>query len=383
MIYMDNSVTSFPKPCEVVKETKKAISRYFANPGRSTFKGAVKVSEAIYEARENLALLVGTLPENIIFTYNATYALNMVLQGIIKEKMTVMTDRFAHNSVLRPLYALQKKKVNVKFLDTHPLYDSVMISSFEKAVEKGKVDVLVLTHTSNVTGKHTPIKRLSAICKKHGVLLVVDASQGLGSCDIDMRKLGIDILISSGHKGLYGIMGTGFIAVGEGRKIEIEPLITGGSGIFSHLKTMPDALPERLEAGTLGVPGIISMKAGAEFLMRVGVEDIGHKERLLRTRLIDGLSGISGVSVYNADVNTNSIVLFNFDRLSSAIGAERMEKEGIALRAGFHCAPLIHSVIGKGKRDYDGALRLSVGFFNTGRECERVIRAVSRIAKEV
>ena len=380
---MDNSATSFPKPSQVVRDTKKAITKYFANPGRGTFKDALKASEAVYEARETLSLLVGTLPENIIFTYNATYALNIALQGILKENMTVVTDKFAHNSVLRPLYALQKKKVNLKFIDTHPMYDSVMISSFEEIAKEEKPDVLVLTHTSNVTGKKTPLKQMSAICKKHGILLVVDASQGLGSCDIDMKKLGIDILVSSGHKGLYGIMGTGFIAIGDGSNILIEPLITGGSGIFSHRKAMPENLPERLEAGTLGVPGIISMKSGAEYVMKVGAEEIGHREKLLRTRLVEGLSNITGVRVYNADVTANSIVLFNFENICSRIGAERMESEGVALRAGFHCAPLIHSLIGKGRRDYDGALRLSVGYFNTKRECEKVIRAVSHIAKNI
>ena len=380
---MDNSATSFPKPPQVVRDTKKAITKYFANPGRGTFKDALKVSEAVYEAREVLSLLVGTLPENIIFTYNATYAMNIALQGILKENMTVVTDKFAHNSVLRPLYALQKNKVNLKFIDTHPLYDSVMISSFEEIASKEKADVLVLTHTSNVTGKKTPLKQMSAICKKHGILLVVDASQGLGSCDIDMKKLGIDVLVSSGHKGLYGIMGIGFLAIGDGSNILVDPLITGGSGIFSHRKTMPEALPERLEAGTLGVPGIISLRSGAEYVMKVGAEEIGYREKLLRTRLVEGLSDISGVRVYNEDVNANSIVLFNFEKLCSEIGAERMEKEGIALRAGFHCAPLIHSMIGKGRRDYDGALRLSVGYFNTKRECEKVIRAVSYISKNI
>lgn len=381
MIYMDNSATSYPKPPQVVRAVKRSLSECFANPGRSTYREAVKASDILFDARCSLAALVGTVPENIIFTYNATYALNTVLLGVIRRGMTVALDRFAHNSVLRPLYALEKKGVNLEFLDTDLLRDSVIVSSLEKLVQEKKVDVLVLTHTSNVTGKRLPIEQMSRICRKNGILLITDASQGIGGCDINMEKLGIDILASSGHKGLYGIMGTGFFAVRSGLQVDITPIISGGSGIYSLEKEMPPALPERLEAGTVGLPGIVSMKAGADYLMRVGTEEIGHKEKILRSRLVEGLSTVRGVRVYNTEVNANSIVLFNFTSLSSAQGAELLDREGIALRAGYHCAPLIHGMLRDGKAEYDGALRLSVGYFNTLKDCEKVLKTVSHIAK--
>ncbi len=381
MIYMDNSATSYPKPREVIRAVKKSLTECSANPGRSTFRNALKASDTLYEARTAVAALVGTAPENIVFTYNATYALNIALHGVIKSGMTVAFDSFAHNSVLRPLYALQKNGVNLELLKTDLLKDSVIISSFEKLVKAQKVDALVLTHTSNVTGKQLPVKQLSDICRKNGILLIVDASQGVGSCDVNMEKLGIDILASSGHKGLYGIMGTGFIAIRNGFELDIAPLITGGSGIYSLEKDMPHDLPERLEAGTVGMPGIVSMKAGAEYLLRVGAEEIGYKEKLLRSRLVDGLSSIQGVKVYNAQVNAKSIVLFNFTSIPYEEGADMLDSERIALRAGYHCAPLAHELLKGDKNDYNGALRLSVGYFNTSAECEKVLKAVSNIAK--
>lgn len=378
MIYMDNSATSYPKPYSVINETERCISEYFANPGRGTSRDALKSSEMLYSARETLAALVGTCPENIVFTYNATYALNMAIQGVLCQGMRVAYDKFAHNSVLRPIYALEKKGVKATALDTHPTRDSVLISDLERIAPD--VDALVLTHTSNVIGKQLPVKRISEICHKNGVLLIVDASQGLGSCEINMREMGIDILASSGHKGLYGIMGTGFLAVREGGKFNIEPTITGGSGIFSKQREMPEELPERLEAGTVGLPGIVSMKAGAEYILKVGAEEIGSKERRLRSVLVEGLSVVKGVKLYNADVNAKSIVLFNVNGMSVYQAGEMLDREGIILRTGFHCAPLAHSLICDSE-EYDGALRLSVGYFNTLSQCKRVLKAISNIVK--
>lgn len=380
MVYADNSATSFPKPRSVIADAKKGITSYFANAGRGSSRDSLRSSEILYGAREAIAALVGTVPENIVFTYNATYALNMAIQGMLREGMTVAYDKFAHNSVLRPLHVLQKRGVNTVMLDTHPTRDSVLISSFEELLIRSSVDMLILTHTSNVTGKQLPIKKLSEICKSHGVLLLVDGSQGIGCCDINMERLGIDILASSGHKGLYGIMGTGFLAVREEPGFNITPVITGGSGIFSLDREMPPDLPERLEAGTLGLPGIISVKSGAEYLMKVGVEEIGYKEKCLRRILNEGLSVVRGIKVYNAEVNANSIVLFNFKGISPAEAGDMMDREGIILRSGYHCAPLAHSLI-KDSDDYEGALRLSMGYFNTVSDCQRILKAVNRISK--
>ena len=380
MIYMDNSATSHPKPYSVRRAVKRAYSKFYANAGRGSSKDALRAANELYSARETLGALVGTSPENIVFTYNATYALNMALHGIIKEGMTVAVDRFSHNSVLRPLYALSAKGVKLRFLESSITRDSVIIDSFERLVRREKVDVLVLNHTSNVTGKIAPVKRLSEVCRQFGVYLVLDASQGIGSSDIDMKKLGVDILASSGHKGLYGITGTGFLAVNDDFPLVLDPLITGGSGIFSMEKGMPSLLPERLEAGTLGMVGISSMKAGAEFLLDVGTEAIGEWEKALRKRIITGLMNISGTEVYNADVNAKSIILFNVHGMTSSSLADKLDRAGFAGRAGYHCAPLAHELLQTNNPENDGAMRLSVGIFNTDSECDKLISAVNKIA---
>ncbi len=378
MIYMDNSATSYPKPASVIRAVKRSLTQYGSNPGRGSFKSSVKASEALFGAREALAELVGTLPENIVFTYNATYALNMAILGTVKAGMTVAYDPFAHNSVLRPLYALEERGARICPLKADLLRDSVIISSLESVADK--IDVLVLTHTSNVTGKVLPVKRLARICKRHGVKVILDASQAIGSHRIDMRECGIDILASSGHKGLYGIMGSGFLAALEGCDIP-DAVIRGGSGILSLDRDMPPFLPERLEAGTVGMPSVISMKAGAEYIKAVTVDEIAGHERELRCRLLEGLSVIKGIRLYNADVNAVSIALFDFNNISGAEAAGLLDSEGIALRSGFHCAPRVHSMLAEGRPEYDGALRLSVGYFNTRRECDRVLTAVNKIAK--
>lgn len=378
---MDNSATSHPKPYEVRRAVKRAYNKFYANPGRGSSKDAIRASAEVYSAREALGALVNTSAENIVFTYNATYALNMALYGVIKEGMTVAVDRFSHNSALRPLYALSKRGVKLRFLDSSIIRDSVIIDSFESLVRKEKIDVLVLNHTSNVTGKMSPVKRLSDICREFDVTLILDASQSIGSSEIDMKKLGVDILASSGHKGLYGVTGTGFLAVSDSYPSVIDPLISGGSGIFSLSHEMPNLLPERLEAGTLGMIGISSMRAGAEFVLRVGAGAIGAWERELQRKLVSELLNVKGVTVYNKDVNANSIVLFNVEGMSSSALADKLDKMGISGRAGYHCAPLAHELIGTNNPENDGAMRLSIGIFNTERECDKLVSAVNKISK--
>jgi cysteine desulfurase family protein len=381
MIYLDNSATSYPKPEKVRRAVKKAYSKFYANAGRGSSKDALRSASEVYSAREALGTLVNTSPENIIFTYNATYALNMALYGVIKEGMTVAVDRFSHNSVLRPLYALSKKGVKLRFLDSSIFRDSVIIDSFERLSRKEKIDVLVINHTSNVTGKISPVRRLAEACHDAGAILIVDASQGIGSTDIDMKKLGIDILASSGHKGLYGVTGSGFLAVADGFPEPLEPLITGGSGIFSLSHEMPSLLPERLEAGTLGMISISSMKAGAEFIMEVGSDAIGDFEKNLRSRMINGLMNINGVTVYNAEVNAKSIVLFNVEGKTSTRVSDDLDKFGFAVRGGYHCAPLAHELLGTNNSENDGAVRASIGIYNSERDVDKFVNAVEKIKK--
>ena len=362
MIYMDNSATSYPKPPRVLKATKKAIEKYAFNVGRNASASALMSANALFDARCAIATLVGTQPENIVFTYNATYALNMAILGLAGGKASIATDRFAHNSVLRPLYFLRSKGHSVHFLDTDAEHDRVIIASLKKLLLKEKIDLLVLTHTSNTTGKVLPIRRLADMAHAKGATVILDASQGIGSSNVDLELLGVDILASSGHKGLYGMMGTGFLAIREGFRGDIVPIITGGSGIFSGSHNMPDGFPERLEAGTVGLPGAISMGEGARFITQEGIESIAEHERDLRSVLLSGLSVIPKVVLLNENVNANSIILFNVKNKPSEILAQKLDEYGIVGRAGYHCAPLAHRILSNLNPDYDGALRLSVGY---------------------
>lgn len=378
MIYMDNSATSYPKPQCVIDAVKNSFETVIANPGRSSHREAVRTSMALYKAREAIAEHINTIPENVIFTYNATTALNMAIHGSVREGERVAASVIEHNSVLRPLYALEKQKgVKLTFFEPCTSDTSVLLTHIEAMLlSPEKPDVLVVTHTSNVTGYKMPVREIGSLCRKYGTLFIVDGSQGLGTSLIDMERDFIDILCSSGHKGLFGIMGGGFMAISRGCTRILEPLISGGSGIMSFQKRMPDALPERLEAGTVGMPAIESMRAGVEYINSVGVETLAELSRKSRIRLTEGLSTIPHVKVYAPETDSVSIVLFNIDGMESDRTAILLDEYDIAVRSGFHCSPLAHVFF-----DTGGAVRLSVSAFTTADECDSVLKAVKHLSK--
>lgn len=377
---MDNSATSYPKPECVIKAVESSMLYSIANPGRSSHKQAVKTASSVFKAREVLSTFVNTSPENIVFTYNATYALNMAIFGAVRSGDRVVTSIFEHNSVLRPLWSLENNKgIRLSFLNQTTDDTNVLAEQFKALVKsKEKPDVLVLTHTSNVTGAKLPVRTIGKVCQKYGITFILDASQGLGTSRVDMEKDCVDILCASGHKGLYGIMGSGFLAVSKSFSGKISPLIFGGTGIFSKDTSMPSSLPERLEAGTVGVVGIESMRAGVEYINKVTPEALQDKCHRARVRLSEGLSVIRGVNLFSPNVDSTSIVLFNMTDVSSEKVALMLDEYDIACRSGFHCAPLIHEALGTG-----GAVRLSVGAFNTLDECDKTLLAIEEIAKRV
>lgn len=380
MIYMDNSATSYPKPQRVIDGVREVLEKYYANPGRSSHKAAIETAFKLYEARVRVATFINTAPENIAFTYNATYALNMAIHGAVNEEDVVATSVFEHNSVLRPLYRKKaENKVKIRFLkfDTHDT--NVMISDFENMLlSDEKPSMLILTHTSNVTGFKMPLLNLGALCRKHGVLFILDASQGLGASRVDMELLGVDILCSSGHKGLYGIAGSGFIAFGKSFDRSLTPLIVGGTGMLPFEEEMPMTLPERFEAGTQGIAGAVSIGDGIEYINDVGSDTILSLSRRNRIRLTEGLSVIKGVKLISPEADSDSIVLFNIGELPSEEVSVILDGYGIASRAGYHCSPLAHKFLGT-----RGALRLSVSAFNTEKECDKVLFAVKEISENL
>lgn len=382
MIYMDNSATSYPKPQKVIDSVVESFENAPANPGRSSHREAVRSAHALYCARQKVAEFVNTVPENVIFTYNATYALNMAILGTVKrngkaKKIHVVTTAFEHNSVLRPLYRLEREKeIEISFLSGS---DENIICDFEKMLySERKPDFLIITHTSNVTGARMPVEALGKLCRKGKVAFILDASQALGYNRVDMKKDGVDILCSSGHKGLYGIMGSGFMAIAEDSLKIPSPVITGGSGIMSFEKDMPEFLPERLEAGTVGMTGIESIRAGIEYIEEVSCEYIEEYCKAMRSRILEGLSVIPKVKVYNPDCNAVSIVAFNIGDVKCDKSAQMLDRAGICCRSGYHCAPLMHDFL-----KTNGTLRLSLSHFNTFDECERVLIEIEKIANNI
>ncbi len=376
MIYLDNAATSFPKPQSVREAAREAIETPLGNPGRSGHPLSLKSADIVYGAREAIARLVGSKPENIILTSGATAACNMAILGTVAAlrkripRPLVVTSVFEHNSVLRPLYSLENAG-----LCTLKILSPDQSGSFPlRELLSPPPQLLILTCRSNVTGREFPLRELSCAVKRYGATVISDAAQGLGDGDFTFSSTGADMLCGAGHKGLFGIMGAGFLAVSENSAVLPEAIFSGGSGTDSFHPFMPEFLPERLEAGTLPVPAIAAMAKGAEFVLREGKE-IHRIKRQNKNHLIRGILSLKNYIVYEPEFDSGPL-LINHRTLSPEEIATRLSQHGIYVRQGFHCAPLAHRFLGTEKR---GAVRLSPGPFNTLREMDQVTRILSEI----
>lgn len=377
MIYLDNAATSFPKPENVYTSMEKCIKTYCANPGRGSHSMSVQSSLEVNNTREKLALLLKTNDSlNICFTKNATEALNMAILGCLKEGDHVITTCMEHNSVLRPLKTLEKYngiKLTIVEGDGVGRIDPFII---KRHINK-KTRLIACTLSSNVNGIIMPVREISKIAESKGILFLLDASQGLGSIDIDLGRIYTSMLAFPGHKGLLGPQGTGGLYVSSG--VRLNPLMSGGTGSKSEYLLQPDIMPDRFESGTLNTPGIVGLGAGVEFVLKTGLSEIKRRKDTLIKRLNDGLSQNRSIKLYNPqDVNENSgIVAFNVkDTDSSEICALLDKRYSIECRSGLHCAPLAHKHFNTNKT---GMIRLSVGYFNTMDEIDNTILAINRI----
>jgi cysteine desulfurase family protein len=382
MIYLDNAATSWPKPPQVKEAMNRFMEEIGANPGRSGHSLSIEAARILYEARESLATLFHVKdPLRIILTLNATEAINLALNGLLKPGHHVITSSMEHNSVMRPLRNLEKKGIVV----------SVIPCTREGWLDPGEVrkgirsdtKMIVLNHASNVTGSLLPIEEVGLIAKKHLLLFLVDAAQTAGAYPIHMEKAGIDLLAFTGHKSLYGPQGTGGLVIGERiQEKEMIPLKQGGTGSRSEFEEQPDFLPDRFESGTPNGVGIAGLLAGVQFVLEKGVEQIRQNEIALTQKLIEGLKEIPRVKVYGPQNQGDRIATlsFNFAHLSSSNGAMRLEREfGILCRPGLHCAPSAHHTIGTFP---EGTIRFGLSAFNTEEEIEAAIQAVYLIAQE-
>ena len=378
MIYLDNAATSHPKPEAVYKKMDEVLRHVSANPGRSGHRLAIEADRAIFDARESIARLFNIEhTDRIIFTPNATGALNLAITGLLKPGDHCITTSMEHNSVVRPL----------KFLSLAGVEVTKVPVSREGAIDpddigasiKENTKLVAFTHASNVIGTITPAKDVIDTAHGKGVLCLLDAAQTAGTVPIDVEELGVDFLACPGHKGLYGPQGTGFLYIAP--HVKLRPILFGGTGSRSDLESMPDFLPDRHEAGTLNTPGIAGLGAGAEFLAATGVENVRRHEVALCSRLINGLKEIEGVKVYGVSdpERRASVVSFNIEGVDPATVGNLLDSEyDIAVRVGIHCAPDAHRSMGS----YPvGAVRMSPGFFTTEGEIDQAVQAVREIAK--
>ena len=371
MIYLDSAATTFQKPLSVSYAMQRAM-RTMSSPGRGGYAAARAAEETAFRCRSLAAELFGVpSPEQVVFTSNATHALNIAIRSLVPEGGRVAVSGYEHNAVTRPLHALGAR---IK-VAASPLFDrAALLRAFENSISP-ELDAVVCTHVSNVFGFVLPIEEIAALCRAEGVPLIVDASQSAGILPFELDTLGAAFIAMPGHKGLYGPQGTGLLLCGA----DALPLIEGGTGSDSLRQEMPDFLPDRLEAGTHNVPGIAGLAAGIDFVRTQRTGRILLHERQLLRRAGQGMQSIPRVTCWLAEEETlqAGVLSFAVDGLSVEETAERLARRGIALRAGLHCAPFAHRTAGTLP---DGTVRLSISAFNRAFEVDAMLRALREVA---
>lgn len=378
MIYFDNAATTYPKPDVVYDAVYDCMKNYCANPGRAGHKLAMKSAREIYDARENLSKLFNIEnPMTIVFTHNATDSLNMAIKGVLKSGDHVITTSMEHNSVIRPIKALESKGIEntVVMCDKEGFLNP---EDIEKAI-KENTKLIVTTHASNVCGTLIDIKAVGEVAKKQGILFLVDASQTAGVYDIDVHDMNIDMLAMPGHKCLFGPQGTGVLYIKEGLKLDI--LKEGGTGSKSEELFQPDLFPDRYESGTHNTPGIAGLNAGVKFILDKGIDKIRTHEEDLCQYMLDKLEEIDDVIIYGPKDSKKraAVIAVNIGDMDSGEVTFRLDNEyDIATRSGLHCSPLAHTTLGTLDQ---GVIRFSLGYFNTTYEIDKVIKAIKNISE--
>lgn len=378
VIYMDNAATTMHKPKTVIDAVVAAMSS-MGNAGRGANEASLSASRIIYDTRERLAKLFGAEnPKQIVFTMNSTESLNIAIKGLLNPGDHVITTQLEHNSVLRPLYEMEEKGVELTIVKADA-QGRFSLENMEAAI-RPETKAIICTHGSNVTGNLVDIAAIGELTQKHGILFVVDASQTAGVFPIDVQAMHIDILCFTGHKSLLGPQGTGGLYVRTG--LQLRPLKSGGSGVQTYSKRHPQQMPTALEAGTLNGHGIAGLDAALDYLMRTGINAIREKEQNLMWQFYEGIREIPGVKIYGdfSQKNRCPIVSFNIgDYDSSEVSDELFEGWEISTRPGGHCAPLMHEALGTVEQ---GAVRFSFSHYNTEEEVEAAIEAVRELAEE-
>ncbi|MFQ8630225.1 MAG: aminotransferase class V-fold PLP-dependent enzyme [Intestinibacter bartlettii] len=376
-IYLDNAATSFPKPKEVATAVYDFMVNNGTSSGRGSYKKAMQSDYIVYECRK----LIGKLfnfdnPKKVVFTSNVTDSLNIAMRGILKENDHVITSSLEHNAVWRCLKTLERD-INIKIDTVECSKDGITNPQDIKKYIKKDTALIVFTQASNVLGTIQPIREIGAIARDHNIPFLVDSAQSAGAMKIDVKEDNIDILAFTGHKSLLGPMGTGGLIINT--DIDIKPLKAGGTGGDSAYEYQPDYYPNHLETGTSNVSGIAGLREAIKFLNKEGIENIHNKEKELTKYALEKLETVKDIEIYGPKdcEKMLSVISFNIkDKRPEDVGSILDQKYDIMLRAGLHCAPTAHSVIGIKER---GTLRIGLGYFNEKEDIDKLVEALNNL----
>ena len=374
MIYLDNGATSFPKPRSVYEEMIKCVRDYCANPGRGAHDMSIRCDMEIYECRERIAKLFNIdNPLNVIFTANATDGLNIAIHGLLEKGDHIITSYLEHNSVLRPVKQKERQGVEVSLLKGDK--DGLLsVDEIEKEI-KSNTKAIIINHGSNVIGTIQDIKAIGDLARRNNIKFIVDGAQTAGAIEIDIDKYNIDLLAVPGHKGLLGPQGTGALIINK--NVALKELKYGGTGSQSHSLEQPQFLPDKFESGTLNTPGIVGLNSGLKFIEDEGINNIRIKEKTLVDFLLGEFECMPFIECYGTNSKDSSaIISINIEGMESSEVGKLLNKKDIYVRTGYHCAPLVHKVIGTEKR---GTVRISPGYFNTLDEMKQLLIELKKI----
>ncbi len=367
MIYLDNGATSFRKPPAVYRAVEQAM-RVCANPGRGGYRAAMEASRRLFACREAAAELFDCDPEQVVLTGNCTHGLNIAIRSLVKPGTRVVVSGFEHNAVTRPLHALGARIT----VAGRKLFDwADTLREFERALDRGQ-DAAVFTHVSNVFGYVLPVEEMARLCRKYGVPFILDAAQSAGTLPVKLRQLGASFIAMPGHKGLLGPQGTGLLLCAG----KAEPLLWGGTGSASIRQEMPEETPERLEAGTMNVPGFAGLEEGLRYLLRVGTDRVYVREHAQLQRCISGLKRL-GFPVFTGPHQAATVSIL--PALDCEGAAAFFAERGVAVRAGLHCAPYAHESAGTLET---GTVRVSFGYDASDAQTDAFLQAASKLPQK-
>ena len=366
MIYLDNGATSFHKPPGVIRAVQRAFSAC-ANPGRGGYGAAMEAARVVFDCRQQAAELFSCRAEQVAFTHNCTHGLNIAIHSLVKPGGRVLISGFEHNAVTRPLHALGVKEI----VAGRKLFDwEDTLQRFEEGLRQG-VDAAVFTHVSNVFGYILPVEEMGALCRSRGVPFIIDAAQSAGILEVSLEKLGADFIAMPGHKGLLGPQGTGILLCAG----DVMPLLYGGTGSESRNQEMPEYLPDRLEAGTVNVPGIAGLMAGMRYLKKRGIGSIAQAEHTQAVRCARRLKDM-GIRVFSGPHQAGTVSFV--PPVDCEEAAQQLGDMGIAVRAGLHCAPLAHESAGTLET---GTVRISFGHDASSEQTGALLSGVSKLIR--